>query len=394
MKNYQKIERAFINNKRIGLYLHIPFCQGKCRYCDFYSLNYNQELIDDYLISLEREIEYYSLLLNSVNEKMEIETIYFGGGTPGLLAVEEIEKILDLIIKKFSFPYSGEITLEANPSFLTEKKIAGFRELGINRISLGVQSFNDHELKFLGRRHNSREAIEKIKLIKRYFENYSIDLIYALPGQRLNDWEKSLRQAIELSPYHISLYNLQIEGDTPLARALERGEFKEIDDSLDAEMYLLARKFLAESAYQHYEISNFARKGYQAKHNHLYWEFKPYLGLGPAAHSFTGAERFSNYSDLSLYIDRLKAGELAIEDRIELKKEDLMAEMVFMGLRLLEGVSFTDFYRLFHIELRDYYKKAIDKLKSQGLLNVANDKISLTEKGLLLANIVFMEFLP
>ena len=208
------------------------------------------------------------------------------------MSAEELAQVLDLISQEFSLSPLAEVSLEVNPSSLTGEKLQAYRKSGINRLSIGVQSFNDRELSFLGRRHDAREAREKIELAGRYFDNYSIDLIYAIPDQELADWERTLQQAIQLSPYHVSLYSLQIEEGTPLASSLAAGEFEETDNSLDAEMYLLARQFLRASGYEHYEISNFARNGYQSRHNRLYWEFRPYLGVGPGSHSFMGGERF------------------------------------------------------------------------------------------------------
>ena len=402
-----------------GLYLHIPFCEGKCRYCDFYSTNFNTADLNEYLSCLKQEIKIYSSLLRSSESKKtlfyskmreqiksannnfhpQIESIYIGGGTPGLLLPEQLLEILDLIKTQFSYPLTGEITLEANPDSLTEDKIAGYRGIGVNRLSLGVQSFNDKELSFLGRKHTGKDTVKTVHLIDHYFDNYNIDLIFALPGQGIDDWQYSLQEAISLGPHHISLYNLQIEENTPLAEELNQGKFKTVDDSLDAEMYLLAREMLVNSGYHHYEISNFAQQGFQSSHNRIYWEFKPYLGLGPAAHSFTGKVRYNNYSDLNKYNDILASKSpipenLPIDNIIELKKEDLIAEKLFMGLRLLEGVSLETFWEDFGVMLEDYYDHQIKKLKSLGLIEVSKKRITLTEKGLLHGNTVFMEFLP
>ncbi len=429
-----KMKKLFLNdNKPFGLYLHVPFCEGKCRYCDFYSVNYNMAEMNNYLACLKEEIKLYS----SSATIPAIETIYIGGGTPGLLTVEQLAEILDLIIQCFNYPITKEISIEANPYSLTEEKIAGYRGLGVNRLSLGVQSFNDRELNFLGRKHTASEAIETINLIDRYFNNYSIDLIFAIPGQRVIEWQETLEKAIALNPNHISLYNLQIEEGTPLAVSMNAGEFEAIDDTIDAEMYILAQDMLVNSGYQHYEISNFAKPNFYSRHNRLYWELKPYLGLGPAAHSFTGNTRFNNYSDIYKYnkvlskdtqnqnfpnnnfhkniyedinknINKDKKNNketasgycntsidcLPIDSITELTKEDLMAEKLFMGLRLLEGVSLGVFYEEFGIRLEEYYHQEIKNLQSLGLIELNKDRMKLTKKGLLHGNRVFMEFLP
>ncbi len=416
------------SNKYFGLYLHVPFCKGKCRYCDFYSENFDLAGMDQYLVCLKEEIKIYSSMVKPNNVEAYngyLETIYFGGGTPGLLTVEQLAEILVLIIQCFDYPIRDEMTIEANPYSLTEEKIAGYRGLGVNRLSLGVQSFNDQELNFLGRKHTAREAVEIISLIDRYFDNYNIDLIFAIPGQSIINWQKTLEKAINLNPNHISLYNLQIEEGTPLAVSLDAGEFEVVDDTIDAEMYLLARDMLVDNGYQHYEISNFAKPDFQSQHNRLYWELKPYLGLGPAAHSFTGEERFNNYSDINKYNQvllkniqnrrfdknnnqeinsaKLKNGfddsdsgtaYLPIESIMELTAEDLKAERLFMGLRLLEGVSLEDFYEDFGIRLEENYHDEIKNLKFLDLIEIKNQRLKLTKKGLLHGNRVFMEFLP
>lgn len=399
IKDGFKVNGEFnLNNKSIALYLHIPFCQGKCRYCDFYSVNYSPDYLKGYLNLLKKEILSYSALLKTTDYFKKgnqcLETIYFGGGTPGLLEVKQLAEILNLIIKEFSYPISDEITLEANPFSLAEEKIAGFKEIGINRLSLGVQSFNDRELKFLGRKHSAIEAEKIIQIIAKYFDNYTIDLIFAIPGQTIVDWRYTLEKAISLSPYHISLYNLQIEDGTPLAKSQETGEFEMINDSLDAEMYLLAREMLQNNGYQHYEISNFAKKDYQSRHNRIYWELEPYLGLGASAHSFTGFSRFNNYPDISLYAERLNSRKLAIENLVNLSKEDLLTEKIFMGMRLLKGLSLHEFDEEFGLDLITYYHDQIKRLKTLGLINVDRDRIKLTEKGILHGNTVFIEFLP
>lgn len=378
-------------NTTPGLYLHIPFCQGKCRYCDFYSINYEKELMTDYINALTEEIEFYSNIIEdnkNFNGNNILNTIYIGGGTPGLLKGKEAEKILMLIYDRFSKPVTGEITLEANPCSINERKLADYRRAGINRLSLGVQSFNDRELIFLGRKHDSRQAVKSIQLVKKYFDNFNIDLIFAIPGQKLNKWRETLEQALDFDPAHISLYNLQIEEGTPLAVSLQKGDIQEFDNELDATMYLEALKILKKAGYTHYEISNFARKGYQSLHNRLYWEFRPYLGLGPAAHSFTGKLRYHNHANLNYYLSKN-----AITGVNSLNQKERMAEMIFMGLRLLEGIPLKRFQKEFSLNLTTIYSSEIKKLKSLGLIKLENERVLLTEKGLLHGNRVFMEFL-
>ncbi|MDI3547733.1 MAG: hypothetical protein PWR10_1385 [Halanaerobiales bacterium] len=373
-----------------GLYIHVPFCVHKCNYCDFYSEAFNQGRIKYFLQALQRELELYAELLSA----KEISTIYIGGGTPSLLKPSQLEGLLELIFNSFSFTGSREITLECNPSSLKKEKIAAFKKAGINRLSLGVQSFNERELKFLGRLHTPTQAIKVLEEVKKYFTNYNLDLIFALPGQSLEEWEESLKKAVSFKPPHLSLYNLQIEEGTVLDALLKEGKIKEVDDRLDAEMYLLARKVLQEKGYRQYEISNFARPGYESKHNLIYWQYQPYLGLGPAAHSFDGKVRFSNYSDLEIYCQRLSRNQLPVAGVTPLSRREQMSEMLFMGLRLIDGVSTGDFKARFGLELKEVYQDELNRLTGLGLVQFDEEQLKLTQKGILLGNEVFMEFLP
>ncbi|MFW6271223.1 MAG: radical SAM family heme chaperone HemW, partial [Bacillota bacterium] len=396
-------------NLPTAIYLHVPFCEGKCRYCSFYSENSSNKMTKKYIEALEKEIIRYGRLIKTNsnlknNEKIPLSTIYIGGGTPSILKPAQINKIIILLKKYFSEPFYTEITIEANPHSLNRGKLESYREMGINRLSLGVQSFNEQELIFLGRKHNAREALEKIKLAREYFTNLNIDLIFAIPGQTITSWRENLYKAISIEPEHISLYNLQIEEGTALAKELKNGKIEKVDDSLDAQMYLAAKKLLSEKKYNHYEISNFARPSYQSRHNKIYWKLEPYLGLGPAAHSFTGKIRYQNYANIEKYceyllnekskkIENAYVNNLAITELQLLNKKDLMAEKIFMGMRLLEGVSINDFNIEFNTNLMSVYQKEIEKLTKLTLIEIDNGHLKLSEQGLLHGNRVFMEFL-
>jgi len=391
MNDINKLVREVLQyNRPFGLYLHIPFCPGKCRYCDFYSIGYSKEDMEQYLNYLLTELELYSGFLNC----KKIMTIYIGGGTPGLLKVNELEQLLEKIFQSFSYPVTGEITIEANPCSLDEEKIKGYRELGVNRISLGVQSFQERDLKLLGRKHNVKEASRTIEVIKKYFKNFNLDFIFAIPGQSLKKWLDTLKKAILFEPPHLSLYNLQIEQGTELEKLLVQGKINEVSEELDAEMYLMAIDFLKSKGYQQYEISNFSQVGYRSEHNQLYWKSRPYLGLGPSAHSFNGGYRFNNPSDLKLYSQKIKSQQLPLEETDPLTVEEQMAEYMFMGLRLLEGIVLAEFQERFGRDLIEVYSEEVNKLIDSGLLELNQNRIRLTEKGLLLANQVFLEFLP
>lgn len=371
-----------------GLYIHFPFCICKCNYCDFYSIKYSDELLQQYLTALFLEIDLYKNCYNKA-----ISTIYIGGGTPSLLEPEYLDRLIDKIYSSFTISKKAEITMESNPSSLNREKLLSYKNTGINRLSLGVQSFNDGELHLLGRLHDSKTAINVIKHVAEIFDSYNLDLIFALPGQKKKDWQDNLDIVLKFNPPHLSLYNLQIEKETPFYSMYNRGELELIDEEIDADIYLESRKKLLAKGYQQYEISNYAKKGFQSHHNKLYWEFKPYLGLGPAAHSFDGHLRFYNYSSLKIYINKLKDGKVPTVEFVRLRRSELMSEMLFMGLRQLNGINPEEFKERFSVSLVDIFGKSISKLLDKELIEYSNERLHLTENGLLLGNEVFMEFL-
>ncbi len=373
-----------------GLYIHVPFCAAKCNYCDFYSLVYDRKCTETYLESLMKEIKLYE---KNIEEK-EVRTIYIGGGTPSLLTPDQIGTILAGVDSFFSLNSDCEITMEANPSSLTPGKIKGYNGQGINRLSLGIQSLNDSELALLGRLHDRERAVSVIEAVARTFTNFNLDLIFALPGQRMADWLETLAGVLTFEPPHLSLYNLEIEPETPLGKRLQAGDITEIDEELDAAMYLKAIKLLDDAGYRHYEISNFALPGRESLHNIIYWKYQPYLGLGPAAHSFTGSTRFYNISSNSEYFSKLEQNRLPVAEQIDLTAAEQMAEMIFMGLRLLSGVKKQEFYRRFGVGIDEIYSNQIEDLCCQGLLIDKDDRIRFSKRGLLLGNRVFMAFLP
>lgn len=372
-----------------GLYIHIPFCKSKCNYCDFYSIKAYKNLMDEFISNLKKEIKLYSDRL--ITHK--IKTIYIGGGTPSILTSETVNDILKTISENFVVKDRIEITIEANPESLNKDKIKGYIEAGINRLSLGVQSFLNKELTFLGRIHEVEESLNNIEIIKNKFDNFSIDLIFAIPGQTFQEFKQSLDQAIDLNPPHISLYNLQIEEGTLLNKRLNNNDIKKISEELDYKMYNFAIEQLTKNNYKHYEISNFAKKGYESKHNIIYWNYEAYLGLGPSAHGFNGSDRYYNLKDIKSYNDKLAKNKLPIKKIIELSKEELITERMIMGLRLKKGVDKNNFKNRFGISIYDVYGEAISKLKKEKLIKVDEEKIILTKKGINLGNIVLAEFL-
>ena len=288
----------------IGLYVHIPFCRAKCAYCDFNSYAGLEHLFAPYVRALAREIE-----LAGRRHPLQAQTIYLGGGTPTVLPLDLLGEVLAACRRAFQVPEGAEVTVEANPGTVDGDYLAGLLSLGINRLSLGVQSFDEGELRLLGRIHTAREAVEACHLAREVgFDNLNLDLIYGIPRQTLAGWRETLRQALDLHPDHLSLYALTLEEHTPLAQRIARGEVPAPDDDLAAEMYVLAEETLAEAGYVHYEISNWARPGRQCRHNLTYWRNQPYLGFGAGAHSYFRGVRWWNVSSPEEYIARLMQG--------------------------------------------------------------------------------------
>jgi len=391
------IDQAF------SLYIHFPFCTSKCPYCDFYSVKYEKKRVDQYWAALFKELNELSLC----NKKNLLRTIYIGGGTPSLINADKIHELLKRINSLFRVSYGTEITLEANPNSLNKKKIIDFKLAGINRISLGIQSFNDKTLSFLGRKSSRDNNLKILKLINKYFDNYSIDLIFAVPGQSLDDFKEDIRTALEFSTPHISLYNLEIHKNTPLYSQLQAGSFSRVEDNTDAEMYEYSQEKLSNNNYINYEISNYAKKSFRAQHNYIYWKFKPYLALGAGASGFTGDFRYKNSADLDLYLheygsdnsfentknnDKKKAN--SFREFSKLSRQDKIAEFSFLALRTAEGLSFFEFKKRFNEDFRNIFADKIEKLKSEKLLIEKNGRIYLSSTGKLLANEVFLEFLP
>lgn len=390
-------------SRKLSLYFHIPFCLSKCYYCDFNSYAGLNWLIPQYVDTLEKEMQLHA---KDVWE-FEVKTIYFGGGTPSLLPAKSIAYMLESCSKLFNMPSNLEVTLEANPGTVDQSFLIQLKESGVNRLSLGVQSFSDNELKLLGRIHSANEAREAFFIARQTgFENINMDLLYALPRQAVSDWRNNLVEAIKLNPDHLSLYPLTLEPGTPLANAVASGSLPKPDADLAADMYLLALDKLAQEGYSHYEISNWALPGKLCQHNMTYWENEPYLGLGAGAHSHLGGYRWVNVSSPVEYVKHLASLKTKLSprpyfnnrwvDNIENIDRDLeIAEAVILSLRLEEGVNLTDFAHRFGVELYSIYQQQqINELVELGLIAKNEHSIRLTTKGKLLGNEVFLRFLP
>lgn len=366
------------------LYIHIPFCVRKCAYCDFLSAPGSEEAKASYTKALLREIEAVK------TEKREVSSIFVGGGTPSALSPSLMGDIFEKIHESFSVAQDAEITIEANPGTLSKEKLFLYKNAGINRLSLGLQSPEEAELKSLGRIHTYEEFLESFSLAREAgFQNINVDLMCALPDQTYEGWIRNLRTVAALHPEHISAYSLIIEEGTPFAKR----KLNLPDEDTEYRMYEDTAGILAEYGYEQYEISNYAKKGLVCRHNIGYWTRKEYLGLGLGAASLWGNQRFSNTSDFSAYLKESGSPEKIRENRETLSLEDEMSEFMFLGLRMTEGVSKAEFLESFGTPIESVYGKVLDKYKNMGLLEEKEGRIFLTRAGIHVSNGVMAEFL-
>lgn len=378
------------NLESMGIYIHVPFCLHKCSYCDFYSLpGINPELYERYIDCLTLEIS-----RSTCEFRSPFRSIYFGGGTPSLLDSIQLERLIAAIYRCFQPDREPEVTIEVNPATVTRQTLREYRQMGINRLSIGVQSFADAELRILGRLHNAEQAVECLDWASQAgFENVNIDLIYGLPGQSQEAWLSNLRRAGSLHPQHISAYLLQLDPATPLAHQIAAGELSLPDDETQSELYYLTRDFLQERGYRQYEISNFAIPGYECDHNLIYWKVGTYLGIGVGAVSFDGRQRTLNSPPLEAYMDSILAGDLTYRQILEtMDFKQKMAEAVVMGLRLTQGINREDFQKRFGVDLLTYFEKIIRRCQAQGLLEVDNN-IYLSSRAYFISNQVLCQFM-
>lgn len=358
-----------------GLYVHVPFCKTKCPYCDFYSSTSMAD-IPRWLDCLSREINYYK------NDFSGFDTVYLGGGTPSLLDERELSLLLNIITSVFDIAGDSEITMELNPDDVTPSKLAVYRDLGINRISLGVQSFSDSELRYLGRRHDAHGALRAIQEIRDAgFKNLGIDLIYGFEGQSLAGWERTLRRVLELSPEHLSCYQMTIEPDTPFGRMRSAGALRELDEELQRRFFLTTAELLCAHGYIHYEISNFARgESLIARHNAKYWRHVPYLGLGPTAHSFRENRRWWNVRSVADYCKALEKCKPPIADFEQLQPDQIVLEKIFLGLRTRDGISLDP------ASIDPRTCRTLSALREESLVEITNGRVTPTLNGFLVAD--------
>jgi putative oxygen-independent coproporphyrinogen III oxidase len=371
-----------------GIYVHIPFCQKLCGYCDFYRTT-RVEHIESYIEALGAEIELRSGYL----EEEEVTTVYFGGGTPSLLSPGQLGVILGALGSRNKIVNGAEITIELNPDDVTAGYMAGLKEAGFNRISIGVQSWSDATLKMLGRRHDSARAVEAVNLaVATGFSDISVDLIYGLPRLTTGEWEQMLDRTFSLPVTHLSAYHLTIEEGTPFGKMKKQGLISEPDEDESSSQFSMLIEKATAAGFIHYEISNFGREGFFSKHNTSYWKQVPYLGLGPSAHSFNGYSRQWNVSDLSKYIAALKKGKLLFEIE-ELDLRTRFNEYILTSLRTMWGIDLTYVEAEFEKEGYDYITNLAAKFMGYGLMKQEKNSLILTDQGVMIADNIISEFI-
>jgi len=368
-----------VNNP--GLYIHIPFCLSKCHYCDFYSST-STSAVPDFLDALSEEMEMYRDRFDP------FETVYIGGGTPSLLTPQQLEHILKRVEEDFRLTSNPEMTIEANPADLNLSFLRSLRGNGINRINIGVQSFDEKVLNFLGRRHSARQGVSAVEATgKAGFDNIGLDLIYGVPGQSMESWLDTLNRAVAFLPEHLSCYQLTLEPKTPLGRRFQAGEFSVPGEELQYEFFMKTSEFLEETGYLHYEVSNFARgKEHASRHNQKYWDHSPYLGLGPSAHSFRNHQRWWNHRSLLQYLDAIEAGNLPVEESEILNGEQLQLEALYLGFRTKRGICLHEFKTRFGCDLLTEKEEILGKLREEGLVSIQDGCLSPTRAGLAIAD--------
>ncbi|MBI5402559.1 MAG: radical SAM family heme chaperone HemW [Ignavibacteriae bacterium] len=365
-----------------GIYIHIPFCRHKCNYCDFYLIT-NLNIIDRFLDNLKKEI----VISSKFYDGSEFDSIFIGGGTPSILSGKQICNILDVIYNNFRISEKSEVTIEANPEdFINNyQRLSEVEEAGINRISFGVQSFNDTELKFLSREHNSHQAVEVIEEAKKHFENISIDLIYSLPEQKVESLINSIETAVNLGIPHISAYTLIYEKETPIYNSMKRNIISKNEDKYESELYSIFSDKLLQSGYCHYEVSNFALSGFKSRHNLKYWEYANYIGFGPSAHSFWNGKRWNNFRNIIKYNINLQKDLIPSENEYRLSSDEMKTEFIMLGLRS-KGINLENYKKIFGSSFKDEFSSQINEIRERGHGEIGTEYFSLSEKGYLLAD--------
>jgi len=385
-------------------YVHVPFCRQRCPYCDFTVVAGRPELVERFFdaltVELERELVGLSTEPTDSPARplrpglpFELDSLFLGGGTPTFLSPAQLERLFELLGRYFSLAEGAEVTVEANPADLTPERLSTLKRLGVNRLSLGVQSFDDQVLRTLGRDHSAAEAVDSLQRALSAFDNVAVDLIFGVSGQTLEDWLQTLRQTIRLGPHHVSTYGLTFEKGTVFWKQRQKGQLQPVPEQLEREMYAAAMDRLSEAGYEHYELSNFARPGFRCRHNLVYWHGRPYFGFGPGAASYVRGRRVTRHRSVTTWLKKTLAGEPAVYEQEELDAEGRARELAFLQLRLVEGIDCDEFFRRTGFRLEELAGTAVERHCRAGLLERAGCFVRLTRAGLFLADLVAADFL-
>ena len=380
-----------------SLYIHVPFCAHRCGYCDFTLVAGKDHLAEKYLdaltLEIDRELQRVDNSDSAAHPKPELDTVFFGGGTPTQLSAQQLERLCGIVRDRFQLTSETEFSVEANPARMTDDRIAVLSDAGVNRISLGVQSFDNATLTMLERDHRRADVFDCVDRIRKRIENISLDLIFAVPGQSLELWETTLQTAIDLSPTHLSTYGLTFEKGTAFWTRREKGELPQAAEDLERQMYEVAMSKLAAHDFDQYEISSFARPGFRCRHNQIYWSGKTYFGFGPGAASLMNNERRQNHRSVTTWINKVLAGESAIGDVEELDPESFARELLVLSLRTNDGVTRQTFHEQTGFDIANLAGGSINRLMDQGLIEEVDSTIRLTYEGRFLADTVAGELL-
>ena len=370
-----------MDSKLPGLYIHIPFCLRKCDYCNFYSVT-SISRIPDFLKALFKEMEMVR------NQFGLFDTVYLGGGTPSVLSISQLREVLIKVRENFALLPDTEITVEANPGDLDPTFLKQIHDVGVNRINIGIQSFDQRILDFLGRRHSVEQAVAALEGSRKAgFDNVGLDLIYAVPGQDIELWPSTLEQALDFEPEHLSCYQLTIEEKTPLGMRYRKGDVSSPGEDLQYEFFMKTSEFMEDAGYIHYEVSNFAKEmRFASRHNQKYWDHTPYLGLGPAAHSFRNDQRWWNYRSLDQYLSAISSGRLPVEETETLSMEQLRLEALYFGMRTKRGIQLQDFIDRYHCNLVSDKSNMLTQLQEEKLVSIQGGYLCPTRAGLAIAD--------
>jgi len=378
-------------NALAGIYIHIPFCATRCHYCNFATGGYESELARRYTAAARAEIERADVSTDPAMRR--VDTIYFGGGTPTTLTIEQISSLIEACHRTFDVAPDSEITAEANPGSVSQNYLEELRSAGVNRLSFGAQSFDDGELRMIGRAHSAEEAREAVRMARAAgFANVSIDLIAGLPEQKMETWRRNLEEAFALEPDHLSVYLLELYQDAPLLHRINRGELRAIDEELTVAMYFALMDEAERRGFEHYEISNWARPRFESRHNLKYWTGAPYWAFGVSAAGYDGQTRWSNTRNIHEYLAKVESGQSPVAERIELDEDDRQSENLFLRLRLKDGVDLEEHQRRFGVNTLERYRGEIERLREAGLIELGENRLKVSREGIVLANEVFAAF--